>query len=822
MFLRLAHHLIQDFRYGLRSIKRSKGIALGVVISMALGVGATASIFSLVDSILYRPLPVPETDRVVHITNTTSARFDDGFSYPEYRDYVERNQTLSGIASYNTTTVGLAPNLSDEPRVTAGLLVSGNFFSTLKLALPVGRGFLPEEDLVSGRDAVAVISYSEWQRDFGGAADIVGRTIAINGRSFTVVGVTPEDFLGVMPVVEPQIYIPRMMTRQVFPGEEDTSFVTNRSARSVALLARLKPQVTVEQARDDIERIARQLESEHPETNKGIKATVLTQGAYKKLGRPPDRLAVVLFTLVSLVLVIACVNVSNLLLSTIPARTREMAVKVAMGAPRRRLVQQLLIEGITLSSAGTLVGLGIASWSARFISSIHVGASDWLHLQARVDERVVIFGLAVGLVSAFISGAIPAWRCSRSDLNSLLKSADPQNRPHKIRGRQMFVAVQVAAASLILVVSGLFLKELQIAATQNPGFRVDHVLSMVFNPSIAGYDRQKAHAFYHDVVERVRAMPGVKSAAIAQDKPFGTVNTGLTSLTIEGYEMPANQPSIDIRSSAVGDGYFETLGIPIIRGRAFDRRDGVNAPRTIIVNETMAQRYWPNRDPLGARVDIKSNGEGTAEVIGIARNSKYAAMNEPRLSFLYRSYDQSANSVAALLVETDGAPENLTSAIRSEIRDIAPNVPIFDVRTMQDQVLEVGLLDMRLTAQILTAVGIVGLVLGVVGLYAVIAYSVGQRTYEIGIRMAVGASNSQILKMVLLKGLSSSVVAAVVGITLALALSGTMTNIVSYVNPRDPAIYISVLVVMLSVTALAGYIPARRASKVDPNITLRA
>ncbi len=477
----LAHNLIQDFRFGLRLIKRSRVVALGVVISLGLGIGATASVFSFLDFFILRPLPVPESDRVVRLRNSTPAN-SIGFSHPESGDYVERSRSFSGIATYEMTLVGLAPKTGDQPRVTLAMLVSGNFFSMLQVKPAAGRGFLPQEDTVPGRDAVAVISHAEWQRDFGAAADVVGHAVAINGHIFTIVGVAPEEFVGIDPVIEPGIYIPRMMMQQA-DITLDISNLTNRSVRSINLIARLKPRVTVAQAKADIERISKQLEMEYPETNIDTRAAVFTQLGYR-LARTPDngRMGVLLFGVVFLVMGIACVNVSNLLLSTVPARTREMAVRVAMGAPRTRLLQQLLLESVILSSAGALAGLLIASWCAEFLSSIRIGSDLPLRFETRVDARVVIFALGVGLASAFISGAVPAWRCSRNDLNSLLKASEPRNRPQKTWGRQILVGAQVAVTALMLVFSGLFVKDLQIAAVRNPGFRLDHVLTMAFNP----------------------------------------------------------------------------------------------------------------------------------------------------------------------------------------------------------------------------------------------------------------------------------------------------------------------------------------------------
>jgi predicted permease len=705
-------------------------------------------------------------------------------------------------------------------RVGLAGLVSGNFFSTMKIKPLIGRGFLPEEDSVPGRDAVALLSYSEWQRDFGGTPDVLGRAITVKGHPFTIIGVTPEQFVGVQPVIEPELYIPRLFLAEGYSGQ-DSSSLTNRADRSANLLARLKPDVTVEQANEEVGRISSQLANEHPEINKDVRAAALTQAAYRNAGR--RGLSVPLFAIVFLVLAIACVNVSNLLLSTVPARTGEMAVRIALGAPRTRLIRQLLLEGVILSGGGTLVGLWIASWFAAFLSLIRIGSDLTLHFHIQVDERVVIFTLVVGMISAFVSGAIPAWRCSQGDLHSILKSSDPRNRPQKVRMRQVLAAVQVAVTAFVLVFSGWHLKELQLAGAQNPGFRVDHLLTMAFDPASASYNFEKSHAFYNQMLERVRALPGVVSAAVAQDKPFGVINNASTSVTIDGYELPPNRQSIEIRSTLASAGYFETLNIPILRGRAFDGRDRANSSRTVIVNEAMAQQYWPNRDPIGARVVIKEDDGGPAEVIGVARNAKYASMSDPpSMPFLYRSYDQSNEKMCVLLVQTTGSPENLTSAIRAEARAIDRNVPIFDIRTMQEHFRDYGLLEQRISAQIFTGIGMIGLILGTLGLYGVIAYSVGQRTHEIGIRMAVGASGRQVLRMIFLQELALNGGAAAAGISLALALSGATGAAISHASAKDPAIYIAVLLLMTVVTGAASYLPARRASRIDPNITLRS
>jgi putative ABC transport system permease protein len=633
----------------------------------------------------------------------------------------------------------------------------------------------------------------------------------------------PSNFLACSPSLSPKFYVPHSFIGEPFSGI-DSATLTSRAIRPVNLVARLKPEVTVETASYEMAQIGRDLAEEHPDTNKDSKAVVLTQLAYRQTANPAARaLPILLFTVVALVLGIACVNVSNLLLSTVPSRNREMAVRVAMGAPRFRLIRQFLCESAITSSAGTLVGLWIASWCASFISSIRVGSDLPLRFNVQVDERVVAFTAIVGAVAAFLSAAVPAWRCSRGDLYSLLKSSEPRTQPQRIRGRQILAAIQVGATALVLIFSALLLKEFRLAASQYPGFKTDHVLTMALNPSVAGYNHEKALLFYAQLVERVRSIQGVRSAAIAQDKPFGVINSSSTSLTIDGYEMPSNQRALEIRSAFVTDGYFETLNIPILRGRAFDRRDGTNNPRTVIVNEAMVQRYWPNHDPIGARVLIEEDGGRPAEVIGIAQNSKYGSMSEPTsTAFLYRSYYQGDESVAVLFVQTDPAPEAMTSVIRTQVRQMDSNIPIFDVRRLEDHVNETGLLEPRFTAEIFATIGCIGLILAVLGLYGVIAYSVEQRTHEIGIRMALGASRAQVLRMVLRQGITSAGIAATAGIGVALVLSTSAKNLVSNVNPHDPTVYASVFVLILTATGLACYVPARRASLVDPNITLRS
>jgi predicted permease len=812
--------MIREMRYALRLIRRNRGFALAVLLSTALGVGATASIFSLIDAFLLRPLPVPATSRVFRLTSLTQSNPVGRFSYAEIADIERRTQSFDGLATSKNAVFGFAQGRDDLPRITLGILVNGDFFSTLKVAPVLGRGLTPADDEVPGRSPVVVISYGMWQREFGGRRDVIGRTVRLNASEFTIVGVAPEWFTGVNPFLQPALYVPRTMIREATGSSLDV--LTDRTARSVEVFARMKPGVSIEQARDEMRRVAEGLERDNPLTNKGRGAMVFTQVGYRIAEGPENfTLSWLFFAVAALVLSIACINVANLLLSTAPSRVRETAVRLAMGASRIRLLRQFLIESSVLSIAGAIAGLGIASICASFIRSIEIASDLPLKLDARVDVRVALFALAVGLLSGVLAGLLPAIRGTRADLNAVLKATELRFAASRGWIRQGLVVAQVAVALVMVVLSGLFLKSIQVARDTDPGFRVERLLTMGFDPRIAQYDLDKTRTFYRQLLDRARALPGVDAAALGQHIPLGVAGSA-TEIAIPGYQLGPNQQTLSIGSSIVGDRYFEVLGIPILRGRAFTTRDTQNAPPVAIVNEAMAKKYWPTRDALGATITIQSTPPITAEVVGIARVSKTRDIGETPQPFLYLPFEQSKETAMVLFVESEGDPASLSGAVRGEVRALDPNQPIYDVRTMASHFQQQALWGVRLVAEVIAAVGIVGLALSVLGLYAVIAYSVSQRTREIGIRMAVGASEHRVLGMVLRQGLTLSAIGIGAGLLLTLALSTVIGDLLNGVNPRDPAVYIGGTALLLSVTLFATYLPARRASQVDPQAALRA
>jgi predicted permease len=811
--------VMTEIRHALRVLRRSPAFSAAVVLSTALGVGATASIFSLVDAFLLRPLPVPETSRIVRVASVTQNDAVAGFSYPELDEIVARTQTFAGVAGAQTAILGVSQTRDEQPRMTVALLVNGGFFSTLDVTPIAGRAFGDDEDRAPGRSPVVVISHGMWRRDFAGRADAVGRTIRLNGAEFTIVGVTPESFRGVHPFLQPALYVPRMMIHEATGAPSGA--LTDRTSRPLDLFARLKPGVSIELARDEMRRVAAGMQREHPDANRGRDAMVYSQVGFR-IAEEPDNLTLswLFFAVAGLVLSIACINVANLLLSTAPARLRETAVRLAMGGGRTRLLRQFLIESVILSSVGTLAGLGIATACAAFIRSIEIASSLPLKLEAHVDLRVVLFSFAVGVASGVVAGLVPAMRGTRADLNTLLKSTELRFAATRGWARRALVVAQVAVALVMLVLSGLFLESISAARAADPGFRVEHVLTMGFDPRIARYDLPKAHAFYRQLLERVRALPGVRSAALGQHIPLG-VSSSVVDITVDGLQPAPDQPRLSIGSSIVGAGYFDTLGIPILRGRAFTEQDHETSPRVAIVNEAMARKYWPTRDPIGATITLTATPPVKAQIVGIARTSKLRDIGEAPLPFLYLPFEQKQQTAMVLFVETAGDPAPLAAAVRAEVRAFDPNQPIQDVRTMASHFEQQALFGVRLIAEVIGAVGVVGLALSVLGLYGVVAYSVSQRTREIGIRMAIGASERRVLGMVLREGMTLTAIGAAIGAALAVALSTAVGGLLNGVNPRDPAVYAAALAALVSVTLVAAYVPARRAANVDPQHALR-
>jgi len=808
----------QDVQYAWRSVWKTRSVTAAVLVSLSLGIGSTAAIFNLIDTLVLRPLPVPEPDRIVSIASVTQSAVAGTLSNLEFEELRKRSQSFEGVTSSwgGTPIFWLSSKPGQSAHLAGAAAVSGDFFSTMRIEPVLGRAFRPEEDQAPGRDAVTVIAHRLWQREFGGSPDVVGKTIRINGRDFSIIGVAPASFTGLDPTVLAEVYVPRMMFGSLIGTEAG-------DPGSALILARLKPAVTLERAREDVQRIAKQLEQERPGTNRGRSFNVYTQYGLLAAESPAVTIQLGLFFLIAgLVLAVACVNVANLLLSGAAARVHDVAVRTALGASRSRLLRGMLIESVMMSMVGSFGGLGIAELAGRWISSIVIIENLPVSLNLRVDMRIVLFAAAVGLVSGFLSGLIPALRCSRANLNAILKSEDARlGRSVKTWGRQTLVAAQMAIAVIVMVASGSAFQRLENLRNMDPGFRANDVLTVSFYPTSLHED-EKNRRLYKQVVDRVSSMPGVRSAAIGFPLPLSTFSESL-NLTIDGYSMPRDQSSVQIPTAMVSDTYFETLGIPVLQGRAFDAHDTRDSAKVAVINQAMAEKYWQRQNPVGSRMKILepfglAHG-GDVQVIGVARDSKYGGINEEPQPFVYLAAEQHEQRLMTLFVRTKTDPSSFAESIRSEIMNIERDAPVWDVRPLTQHVRRQSLIAEELIADIITSIATVGLVLGVLGLYGVIAYSVSQRTHEIGIRMAIGATHWRVFRMVLMQGLKVGGLGIATGAALVLELTALVAQTFAPINPT--VILFEVIPLMIAVTVLACYLPARRASRVDPNITLR-
>ena len=816
-------NLLRDVRHGLRLLTKNPGFALAAVLSLSLGIGANSALFSMFNSLLWRPLPVAAPEQIAQLlTKSESQTFYDWFSYPEYQDYREQNGVFQGLAAFSVVEMSLSSAAADDMRAY-GEIVSGNYFQLLGVRPQLGRGFVPEEDQIPGAHPVAVLSHRLWQRRFGSDPDIVGKTISLNRHSFTVVGVAPAGFNGVYAIYfAPDLWVPLMMLPQVAPSYPNA--FADRSARIVRLMGRLKPGVSMTQAGAAVSTIASRLQRSYPETNKGIDAFVFPDLATRpevEMSGPTNAVAMIFLGLTAIVLLIACSNVANLMLARATARRREIAVRLALGAGRLQLIRQLLTESVLLALIAGAAGLFFGFAATRMLASFKVPTDLPLVLDFHTDARVVLFTLGVSLVAGVIFGLAPALQASRPDLVPALKGEAPllSKRHRRLSLSNVLVVAQVALSLVLLVAAGLFLRSIGGARTIDPGFKTERRLLVSFNPSLQGYDQQRTEEFHRGLLERVRALPGVQSATLARYVPLD-FSIGASDVLVEGRTAKPGEEKIQTFNAVVEPDYFRTLGTPIQSGRGFTERDNAAAPGVVIVNETMARLGWPGQSPIGRRLRLEGTDSRPLEVVGIVADGKYRQLIESPRSFILLPLAQNFRSGMTLVVHTAGEPGGMVASIRREVRNIDPEMPMFDVKTM-DQFMDRAMMGPRLCSLLIGPAGLLALVIASIGLYGVMAYSVSQRTREVGIRVAVGARPADVIGLVMRQGLTLAGVGLTLGLAAALAATRLIANLLYGVSATDPLIFVSVPALLAAVAALATLIPARAALKVDPLIALR-
>ena len=813
--------IVQDARYGIRMLAKNPGFTAAAVLTLALGIGANTAIFSMVNAFLFRPLPVANPEQILVLAlRQKNGPVLTAFSVADYRDLrSQASEVFAGLFGYSYGMDGLSVNGKADRIMTN--YVTGNYFALLGIKPELGRFILPSEGEVAGADPVMVLSHAYWRGHFGGDPGIVGRRVFVDSHPVTIVGVAPKGFIGVSSVVRAQAFLPLGMAAQ---GGYPADILSNRAVRNLQVLGRIRPGVSLQQVQASLGVVARRLAREYPETESDLSLQAFPE-LRARPGPDPDNIMLFLFgffmALAALVAALACVNVANICLVRATVRETEMAIRAALGARQGRLIRQLLTESVLLALAGGLAGIVLSGWASSALGSLNVQTDLPLRFDFSFDWRVFTFALGAALFTGLLVGVAPALRAARS-LGAVLHEGGRGLVGRRQRLRSVLVVVQVGGSLMLLIVAGLFARSLLEAQHTDLGFDPSHVLNLSMDPNQIGYNEAQSRKFYRTLLERVRALPGVESASTAVSVPMGYINNGDT-LTIEGYQTPAGQPGPFVFYNTVSPDHFHTLRIAMVRGRTFRETDDQDTPYVAIVNQAMAGRFWPNQDPLGRRFKRLGDPQHDFEVIGVAKDARYLGVTGSIDPFFYIPFAQNsaANSLETLQVRTAGPPALLLPQIQRVIESLAPELPVFDTKTMTQALNTLnGLMLYQVGAGLAAALGILGLVLALVGVYGVVAYAVSQRTHEIGIRTALGAQQADILRMILGQGFVIVGAGLSIGLAGAFAAARVVGNFIA-VSPTDPATYFGVSAALALVALLASYIPARRAAKVDPMEALR-
>ena len=814
----LVDGLWQDLRIGARTLRKSPGFAVVVVLTLALGIGANASIFSFVNAYLLRPLPgITDPDRLVELGRTQEGRGFDAFSYREFTDYRDRNRVFSGVMAYRSVVLDLGG--AGETRRVRGALVSSNYFVVLGTHTALGRTFSIDEEQPPGAHPVAVISHSLWQGRFGADADILGTALTLNGRSFIVVGVAAEGFRGHEAWDTWDIWVPLSMFREASP---EALASLGDLFTWLTLVGRLEPGISLALAQTEMNTLARRLEQVHPDENRGAGVALASDITLPPGWRTDARnLLALLMAVVGVVLLVVCANLSNLVLARTNGRRGEIAIRLALGAGRARVLRPLLSENILLALLGGAVGLVLAVWSADLLAVWAFGEEEFDRVSLSLDGRVLAFTLLVTIVCGMAVSLASALRVSGLDMAAAMKgrvnaTIDRSNL------RNLLVISQLSVSLVLLTGAGALIETLRSSQTPFSVFEPDNLLLVSVWPSHQGYGDTRARIFYRVLQERVEGLPGVRSASLARGgMPIGQ-SFFRERVTGEDLEGATGVSWIDAHYSVVAPKYFQTLGVVLVAGRDLTPEDREGAPPVVIVNETLAHRLWPGEDPLGKRIRI-SNERSLREVVGLAtdRPSQAGAGAHPFLYYPLFQPHPWARSASTLHIRTTGDPMGVLPAVQREVQDLDANLPIFEPRTMSKEISDT-LEDQRMASAVIGISGLLALVLAAAGLYGLMSYAVSERTREIGIRVALGAQRSDVLGQVVKQGMKMALLGTGIGLLATLALTRVLSNLMDGVNDMNPAVFVGVSLVLTGVAFVASYLPARRAAQVDPMLALRS
>ncbi|HKV60479.1 MAG TPA: ABC transporter permease [Candidatus Acidoferrum sp.] len=824
----MAGNFQQDLRGGLRMLKKSPGFTFVAVLSLALGIGANTAIFTIINAVFLHPLPVEEPARLAEMFTRDTQTIDANTNFqltptslPNYEDYRDQNNVFAGLADV-TFPIPLNWGGQAEPQQLNASLASGNFFDVLGVKAYRGRTFIADGDKKIGGNPEVVLSYALWARKFGSDDKFIGQTITLNGTPYTVVGVTPPGFKGIVSLARPDVlWIPVTMRDYVLTGQLKT-LENNRRFRWTSIVGRLKPQVSVAEAQAAMKTIAAGLEKEYPRDNKGrtVELYSLNESALGINQRRQFSLAGgVLMSVVGLVLLIACVNLANLLLAQAAKREKELSIRVAMGAGRLRLVRQLLTESTVLSLLGGLAGLLVAYWGRNVLWSFRPPFLLDGSIDLSFDTRVVGFTVVVSLLTGLVFGIIPAIKASGTDVNEVLKTGGRGGAlgwtHNRLRG--LLVVSEIALALVALVGSGLFLRSMHHAQQYNPGFDAQNLFQMNFDLGALRYDEDHGQQFFRDVTERAKTVPGVASASVSSNGIFA----GGISATIfrEGEQTDPNNRGTLVVFDEVTPSHFATMRIPLLSGRDFTDFDRENTTPVVVVNQAMANLVWPGQEALGKRFAVVQE-PNLIQVVGVVGTTVVGQIGEDPQPIAYFPMRQQYAPFATLIVRTTGNPEALLGAVRTQVQQIDKNLAFTNAQTVQ-QIIGQGLWAARMGAALLGLFGALALILASIGIYGVLAYSVAQRTSEIGLRMAMGAQPRQVLALVLRQGMLLALIGAGVGILVALPFARLAGGLLYGVSATDPLTYAGITLLLMAVALLACYVPARRATRIDPLVALR-
>ena len=808
--------LLQDIRYGLRMLRRSPSFALAAIVTLGLGVGVNTAVFSVVNAIVLRPLPVRDGDRLVVIaSHQASSRTLRGVSFEDLQDYRRGSaDVFEDVAGYSVGFLGLAP-IGGEPQRVLVTWTTGNYFRLLDIRPALGRVIRVDEGTPGRVDQVVVLGYSTWQRRFGGDPSVIGRSVMVNGHHCTVVGVTPPGFSGTFAFSESELYLP--LNWQSGDGFD-------RRDRGLHAIARLRAGVTVESAQAVMNVVGERLALQYPDSNANLGIKVLPE----RLARPEEDQfrtntlgAAIMVGMVILVMIIAAVNVTNLLLARSASRHRELAIRAALGAGRGRLVRQMVTESLLLAMLGGGAGVLLGTWVARALATMRLPGDLPVRFDFHLDGRVLAYSLTVAVVTGLIVGLASAVRVSRASPQRMLRGSREGSPAHRHVIRSVLVVAQISCCFVLLSVAGAFVRSLLEAERADLGFQPDGVLNIHMDVAQLGYSEAQGRAFFDEVERRIRSITGVRNVSYAFTIPLGYVR-GSTDVEAEGQPVDSDGP-LSAGQNIVSTDYFQTMGITIVRGRSFERGDNEQSRPVAVVNQRLADMLWPGQDPIGRRFKSPGPDSSLIEVVGVASTGKYQFLFEDPQPYLYVPIAQAYTGLRVLQVRASTPAAALAPVVEREIRALEPNLPLYDVQSMTQALGSgLGFFPVRVAAIAVAAFGLLAFALAIVGLYGVTSYLASQRTHEIGVRIAVGATERHIVRLVLENGAKLVMLGVGAGMAMTIASSRVVDSFLFGVSTYDPLTLVSVVPVLAGVTLIACAIPAWRAARVDPVIALRS